>query len=92
MRFASLFVVSCIFLFLVISHVKEIEAVQCEIIEWFDDKCGADGNKTCIEHLIKGHIYDFPRCDCRDAKPGILCTCLHRLPCVPPYIQQKIHN
>ncbi|EOA32021.1 hypothetical protein CARUB_v10015263mg [Capsella rubella] len=91
MRFASLFVVSCIFIFLVINHVKEVKAVQCEIIEWFDDKCGADGSKTCIDHLIKGHIYDFPRCDCLDVKPsGILCTCLHRLPCVDlPYMHKK---
>ncbi|KAG7583482.1 Plant self-incompatibility response [Arabidopsis suecica] len=90
MRFASVFVVSCMFMFLVISHVKgkEVEPVPyCKVITWYDVKCGADGNKTCVDHLIKGHIYDVPICDCSDLKTtpfGILCTCQHRFPCKEP--------
>ncbi|VYS52095.1 unnamed protein product [Arabidopsis thaliana] len=87
MRFASLFVVYCIFMFLVISHVKcEVEPVPyCKVITWYDVKCGADGNKTCVDHLIKGHIYDVPVCDCSElTTAGILCTCQHRFPCKEP--------
>ncbi|KFK39863.1 hypothetical protein AALP_AA3G298600, partial [Arabis alpina] len=62
MRFARLSAVSCIFMFVVMSHIEEVKAVPpCNIVAAFDGTCGSDGNKTCMDNIAKQHIENIYR-------------------------------
>ncbi|KAG7577696.1 Plant self-incompatibility response [Arabidopsis thaliana x Arabidopsis arenosa] len=70
MKSTTLFMVSCVFMFYVLSHVREVKSVApkrvkkvCEKSQVFKQNCGWNGNKTCIRGFNKIKEYPF-HCEC----------------------------
>ncbi|CAA0407862.1 Defensin-like protein 229 [Arabidopsis thaliana] len=72
MKSTTLFMVSCVLIFCVLSHVREVKSVEnkakrvkkvCEKAQVFEQNCGWDGNKTCIRGFNKIKEYPF-HCEC----------------------------
>ncbi|CAL9221298.1 unnamed protein product [Arabidopsis halleri] len=70
MKSTTLFMVSCVLMFCVLSHVREVKSVApkrvkkvCEKSQVFKQNCGWNGNKTCIRGFNKIKEYPF-HCEC----------------------------
>ncbi|EOA32027.1 hypothetical protein CARUB_v10015271mg [Capsella rubella] len=67
MKSFTWFMVSCILMYCVLNHVKEVKSVEENVVciksQVFEQNCGWDGNKTCIKGFNKIKEYPFS-CEC----------------------------
>ncbi|KAF8062853.1 hypothetical protein N665_1191s0008 [Sinapis alba] len=68
MRCATLFMVSCVFIFYILSHGKEGDArgTECwDDINFLGGKCGFFGNKRCFKEMhSKNKTIRYRQCKC----------------------------
>ncbi|EOA31915.1 hypothetical protein CARUB_v10015145mg [Capsella rubella] len=85
MKSSTLFMFSCLLMFCVLNHVKQVRSgvsstkakKVCTKSQVFEKNCGLDGNKTCIKGFNKIKQYPF-HCDCDlyiPTESKRLCTC-----------------
>ncbi|CAF2149106.1 hypothetical protein BRARA_A01228 [Brassica rapa] len=87
MRSATVFMVSCILMFFVLIHVKDVEAgltpmgSLCGQKDIFIGRCGRDGSETCINDFVKkGGDGNRPySCKCDNFGKKRICRC--KVPC-----------
>ncbi|AEE28335.1 putative defensin-like protein 228 [Arabidopsis thaliana] len=83
MKSAILLMVSCVFMFLVVSYIQDVEGAnkRCHLNQMFTGKCGNDGNKACLGDF-KNKRFRYDLCQCTDATqispslpPQRVCNC-----------------
>ncbi|EOA31856.1 hypothetical protein CARUB_v10015083mg [Capsella rubella] len=83
MKSSTWIIVSCVLMFCVLNHVKEVKSLEkkvnkvCIRAQVFEQNCGWDGNKTCIAGFNKIKRYPFS-CECTiyvEANSRRLCRC-----------------
>nr|P82647.2 RecName: Full=Putative defensin-like protein 227; AltName: Full=Putative S locus cysteine-rich-like protein 28; Short=Protein SCRL28; Short=SCR-like protein 28; Flags: Precursor [Arabidopsis thaliana] len=84
MKWATLFMVSCVLMFFVMNNINEVESIHveqagvCEFTGEFPGKCGNNGRKMCVEAMNKknkgspGENKKNLRCECFDNPVVIL--------------------
>ncbi|KAL0697736.1 hypothetical protein Bca4012_053858 [Brassica carinata] len=75
MRSATWFTVSCVLMFLILHHTKELEARDvCAFTDQFPGKCGNDGPNKCVNAMQKQALLPEAklRCACFDHPTVIL--------------------
>ncbi|KFK43181.1 hypothetical protein AALP_AA1G090500 [Arabis alpina] len=77
MKSATLFIVLCACMFLVLSYHGEVKAAskRCSIVLFYPGKCGNDGNKVCLGDIRNdkkfGIVFKYDLCSCVDTNfPG----------------------
>ncbi|WZZ09341.1 hypothetical protein YC2023_095262 [Brassica napus] len=78
---STLFLVSCVFMFLFLSHIQEVDGVrpmaQCPTKQIFGGGgCRSDVNKTCIKSFVKQGGDKPISCECDDIVDEHLCRCI----------------
>ncbi|CAA0397360.1 unnamed protein product [Arabidopsis thaliana] len=69
----TLFMVSCVSIYLILSHVQEVEAgappQDCWNLVTFPAKCGIHGKKKCFKEMESKYQQRFLQCTCKNLKP-----------------------
>ncbi|ESQ48297.1 hypothetical protein EUTSA_v10021830mg [Eutrema salsugineum] len=74
MRCGIVFIVSCVYICFILSHVEGVEAGDQPSECWdeipFPGKCGFHGNKKCFKEMLsKNQTQRFLRCICNNWEP-----------------------
>ncbi|CAH2078512.1 unnamed protein product [Thlaspi arvense] len=91
MKIFPSFMVSCVLMFCILNHVKEVKSEVingkkvCVYAQIFDQNCGWDGRKTCIKDFNSMGEHPFD-CECSLFEPGEgrrVCRCKFLRPPFP---------
>ncbi|XP_019096822.1 PREDICTED: putative defensin-like protein 238 [Camelina sativa] len=80
MKSITSFIVLCVFMFIVVNHVKgQGKPTGCQVGQRYRGKCGADGTKTCLNDMKLLKLFKAKRCDCSEMLGKFqgwhFCTC-----------------
>ncbi|CAH2037790.1 unnamed protein product [Thlaspi arvense] len=87
MKSATLLMISCFLMFIILHHMKEVEAAPqqtkgvCELADQFPGKCGKEGSNVCINEMQKKEPEQKLRCQCFDHPTVILAWKKHICKC-----------